>query len=530
MNDHKPLDQCIVIVHSTISTNAKVSERTNLLSMCVKAAIMVAACLSAAGAVAAGAVAADEQKSSLSRFLRKRQNGQMNRYRSNQRDEPMMHELDIGAEDVSFWTRSLQSSLPPAPSTPGPATSSIPVTAFPTPMESVIPPPSSSQPVPTTQVPVSSAPDTPVPSAPEVNTNAPITATPTDAVIETSAPITPVPTIPQVTTYAPITALPTVLEVNTYAPITPLPTEFEIVPTPVPTTLTPTISPSMSPTYPCDLPPEEREFLIRELMSIYSNPDLFDDPTTPQAQALNWITNEDAIFPVLCPNQDGIGCKMNGQMNPMVQRYILAVFYFATNGDNWSQCSAPDDFESEASVEAANLECERVVTPYGVTNDRVGDNSSDAWLSPVNECEWGGVACWGADTPNLNLCVDQLDFENDGLSGELITELSVLNSMRFLLLERGEIGGTIPAEYSELERLLILDMDFNDLTGSIPEGIYDLSALQQMDLNDNDITGTISTRIGDLSQLAFFQVDHNLLSGTIPSQMGLLTNLSEYIR
>ena len=145
-------------------------------------------------------------------------------------------------------------------------------------------------------------------------------------------------------------------------------------------------------------------------MSIYSDADLFDDPTTPQAQALDWITNEDAIFPVLCPNKDGIGCKLNGQMNPMVQRYILAVFYFATNGNDWAQCSAPDDFESEASVAAANLECERVVTPFGVTNDRVGAESSDAWLTPVNECEWGGVACWGADTPNLNLCLDQLDF------------------------------------------------------------------------------------------------------------------------
>jgi hypothetical protein len=141
-------------------------------------------------------------------------------------------------------------------------------------------------------------------------------------------------------------------------------------------------------------------------MSSVSDPALFDDPTTPQARALEWITNEDAIVPTLCPNIEGSGCKLDG-VNPMVQRYALATFYFATNGDDWTQCSAPANGDT---LTAANDACNRIVTPFGVENDRVGDTSTDAWLGPVNECFWGGVACWGADTPNLNLCVDQLDF------------------------------------------------------------------------------------------------------------------------
>lgn len=94
----------------------------------------------------------------------------------------------------------------------------------------------------------------------------------------------------------------------------------------------------------------------------------------------------------------------------MVQRYVLATFYFATGGDAWGQCSAPENLDDAASVAAANDSCDRVVTPYAVTNVRVGDTSTDAWLGPVNECEWGGVACWGSDSPNLDLCLDQLDF------------------------------------------------------------------------------------------------------------------------
>lgn len=133
-------------------------------------------------------------------------------------------------------------------------------------------------------------------------------------------------------------------------------------------------------------------------MATVTNDSLFDDPTTPQAQALNWVTNEDAIEPTLCPDRK------------MLQRYVLAAFYFATEGDSWDQCSAPEEFGDPDAVAAANADCNRVVTPFQVNNDRVGDTSTDAWLTPVNECEWGGIACWGQDTPNLEFHIDQLDF------------------------------------------------------------------------------------------------------------------------
>ena len=117
--------------------------------------------------------------------------------------------------------------------------------------------------------------------------------------------------------------------------------------------------------------------------------------------------------------------------------------------------------------------------------------------------------------------------ENDGLAGALPAEVARLVSLRFLILEQGNIAGPIPPGYGDLDRLLILDMDFNDLTGEIPEELYGLNSLQQLDLNDNDITGTISPSIGDLDFLTFFQVDHNALSGTVPSEMGRLDNLRE---
>lgn len=47
------------------------------------------------------------------------------------------------------------------------------------------------------------------------------------------------------------------------------------------------------------------------------------------------------------------------------------------------QCSAPSDFEDQSAIDAANADC-RILAPGG---------SSDAWLTPSQECDWGGVVC-----------------------------------------------------------------------------------------------------------------------------------------
>ena len=377
-------------------------------------------------------------KQSSGRFLRneKKKNDSRTKY------DPFK-EIDI-AEDVGFWTRILEGqSLPPTSPTQrptGPPTKrpSREPTTNPTrkpsrrptrqpsrkPTREPTSQPSRKPTKPTrsptnqptmipsfkpTPSPVTSEP-TPLPSPSPVTTDptppptpSPVTSEPTPP--PTPSPVTTEPTFPQTT--SPVTPEPT--ELPTPSPVTPEPTELPTASpvTPEPSTLptiaptspgAPTVSPSSAPSFPCNLTPEQRAIEIRQLMATVTDDALFDDPSTPQALALNWITNEDAIEPPLCPDKK------------MIQRYVLAAFYFATEGDNWDQCNAPEVFNDPASVAEANANCDRVVTPFQVNNDRIGDLSTDAWLSPVNECFWGGIACWGADTPNLELCIDQLDF------------------------------------------------------------------------------------------------------------------------
>jgi hypothetical protein len=282
--------------------------------------------------------------------------------------------------------------------------------------------------------------------------------------------------------------------------------------------------PTMMPTLTCNLSESVRALLIRIVLNAVSNFDSFQDENSPQATAVEWLLGNDMEY--LCPGSP-----------TLIQRYSLAVFYFSTNGNRWSQCAAPDIF-SDAAIELANEAC---------LAEPIADTGSNAWLTPGSECLWGGVVC------NSEGFVQRIDIgtltrvllhkivrvyilnltdvsiwiyaEQNGLTGSLPRELEQLTSMTHMLLEDGLISGEIPSEFGNLVELQVLDLNFNSISGSIPDELYGLVKLQQLDLNDNRLEGTISTRIGLLSQLAFFQVHGNNMTGTIPSEMGNLSML-----
>ena len=339
--------------------------------MGIKSAILLAGIIASADAVEASADV-QQQPSKHSRFLRKRQKGRLLN-----KNKQVVDSSTTKVIEKRHTKKNKKNDIDITEEDVGFWTRTLQQSFPPTPQPNPIPPPTTPSPIEITP--------SPTPGGP----------------IETPNP----------------TELPPVVS-------TPAPTPLGLEPTPSPTTDEPTVSPSGAPTFPCNLTPDERAAQIQTLMETVSDPATFADPESPQSQALNWITNEDTITPIMCPNQENIGCSRGGSINPMIQRYVLAVFYFATEGGDWDQCSAPNDLDSVISITAANAQCDRVVTPFGVANDRVGDTSTDAWLGPVNECEWGGVACWGMDTPNLNMCVDQIDF------GTLDMCVSVLVSIK----------------------------------------------------------------------------------------------------
>jgi len=234
-------------------------------------------------------------------------------------------------------------------------------------------------------------------------------------------------------------------------------------------------------------------------------------PGTPQNRALEWLIEDDKLC--VCPDEF-LACRINSIVPKFVQRYVMAVFYFSTGGGNWTECNAPDDVCNTTQVDEANALCTVLGDGPDVFNfDIVQD--TDAWLTPSDECLWGGNAC-----RNDTFCMDRIEFEGNGLGGTLPFEIQELSDLRYLIVEEGATAGQIPSEYGTFGTLHILDLNFNALTGTVPLEVWTIPLLFQLDLNDNFLTGTIATEIGTVQFLQFVQLEVNQFTGTIPTEMG----------
>ena len=229
----------------------------------------------------------------------------------------------------------------------------------------------------------------------------------------------------------------------------------------------------------CFVGEDERLRLIVRIISDITSTSLLDDVSTPQYVALDWILRLDASH--LCPVQDSV-----------VQRYVAALFYFSTNGNRWTRCSAYADPSlcSEA----------------------------DLFLSQSHECNWAGISCSDDRT------ITEIVLENNNLSGALPSELSRLASLKVLSLENGAIGGGIPSYFGEFSELQILDLDSNVLTGTIPSELSNLSNLRLMDINDNPLIGNLDA-LGGLTNAQFLSFHRTYIGGTIPEEFGNFSKL-----
>ena len=196
----------------------------------------------------------------------------------------------------------------------------------------------------------------------------------------------------------------------------------------------------------------ERFTAIRNVVLSISSIESLTQLHTPQNKALDWIANQDTL-------------ELEPLDHRLIQRYTLAVLFFATN-------------DMELS----------------------GWTKQFRWLTPEHECEWkdqGGVrAC------NPNQQVTDISLWNN-LKGTLPVELGSLTKLQVLYLARNQLHGTIPTEFGKLTDLVYLGLQFNSLTGTIPAQYFGgLTNLRTLYLEKNDLTGIIK-RIEPLCKLKF---------------------------
>ena len=114
---------------------------------------------------------------------------------------------------------------------------------------------------------------------------------------------------------------------------------------------------------------------------------------------------------------------------------------------------------------------------------------------------------------------------NEGLTGEIPSEIGQLTNLVTLKLQYNELTGSIPTEIGNLTSLVKLDLRYNNLSGSIPTEIGSLTSLNELRIQKNQLSGTIPSAIGNLTELTHLYLYGNQFTGSIPAEIGNLINL-----
>ena len=108
-----------------------------------------------------------------------------------------------------------------------------------------------------------------------------------------------------------------------------------------------------------------------------SNTSLLQTVGSPQYEALQWINSEnklsnftsnDTMNNTTSTTNEIIIDPDNKEYIALIQRYVLAVFYHSTNGDDWTACSTGE-------------------------KEKCSGNAGVPWLTGYHVCTWFGVTC-----------------------------------------------------------------------------------------------------------------------------------------
>ena len=143
--------------------------------------------------------------------------------------------------------------------------------------------------------------------------------------------------------------------------------------------------------------------------------------------------------------------------------------------------------------------------------------------SVILACDEGEVELW--DTCYNIETTTTLGLYNQGLTGEIPSELYQLINLEYINLGINDLTGEISSSVSNLINLQTLNLEYNNLTGEIPSEIGGLSDLENLDLGGNNFTGSIPEELGSLINLKVLILYNNELTGSIPIEISNLTNL-----
>jgi hypothetical protein len=269
---------------------------------------------------------------------------------------------------------------------------------------------------------------------------------------------------------------------------------------------------------------EENSLLVRldkAIFQLYTSDDaelnfltgvsgeVFDNAYSHRYKAREWLLNNDTLLQTTLSSST----EESLSLERIAQRYIMAVFYFATR-------------EATTNTNDPRVISEDAPSIFSIHPD-------------VHECYWIPNACGQLGSTSQATTTTQNPVTTDsaiiylnasfaGLKGTLPFELGYLTALRELFIPGNAIEGTVPEiMFTQLEYLYVVDLSQNQLQGTIPTTLWTLPTLRLAYLHGNQFTGTVpqTLEVVPSADLEEIWVGNNFLSGGIPAWWTTLPKL-----
>jgi Leucine-rich repeat (LRR) protein len=265
------------------------------------------------------------------------------------------------------------------------------------------------------------------------------------------------------------------------------------------------------------------DFAINILTPLSGEGALMDE-SSPQYRALWWMVRDDPanlMMKMMVGNEtqsSSSSSSSSSMLTIIMERYVMALLYFSTDGPNWV---SPYDFLGIESI------CDWGV-PIGCSEEgaAVFINMSKCVFVTI----WTPCSAFLTHTDKnsqivLSSCfllfpIFWREVENN-LNGTLPTELYALSSLEALTMWGNSLQGTLSSYLGMLTRLTALQLGENLLTGSFPESFVNLRKLEWLYMDNNALTGSIPTT----PSMEVMSIGFNFLTGTFPESSASFTNL-----
>ena len=214
---------------------------------------------------------------------------------------------------------------------------------------------------------------------------------------------------------------------------------------------------------------------IRHLVNIVTRFTNIENITAFRLDAICWWIKDLEI--IAEDNEDEL------DNDALVQRYLLALLYYTTDGSNWG--------------------------------------NKEKWLKRESVCDWYGIIC----DPNTNTVITEIKLQENNLVGTIPSELGQLQKLQVLSLEENNLSETFPQGMANSIDLRHINLSKNKFIGTINPSFKNLKLLEYLDISENLFSSTVPSSFGRLPSLKTLKASDNAFSSALPSDFYKLRNL-----